>query len=74
MVDDGSGTVKVSIQSLETENIQTNSLIRVFGIVYQTADGFEILANVIQRLDGLDLNLFKKVKELYNKWGCEFDV
>ncbi|MCD6403063.1 MAG: hypothetical protein J7K98_01900 [Candidatus Aenigmarchaeota archaeon] len=73
-IDDGTGTVRVSIQGNLPEFVKNGLLIRVFGIVYQTSEGFEILANIIQNLDGLDLNLFKKVKELYNRWGCEFDI
>lgn len=44
---------------------EKNKLVRVFCSV--TND--KIKADIVQSLDGLDLNLFKKVEELYNKSG-----
>jgi len=77
LIDDGSGTVSVVIDDaieLELETIKVNSLIRVFGVVLPIENKFEIRANVIQKLTGLDINLFKKVQDLYRKWGCELNV
>jgi len=68
VIDDGSGKVKVFVdESSLLDNININQLIRVFGSTLPTEDGFEIKADAIQDLSNLNINLYKKVEELYNK-------
>jgi len=68
VIDDGSGKVKVFIDEASLlDNININQLIRVFGSTLPTEDGFEIKADAIQDLSNLNINLYKKVEELYNK-------
>mgnify|MGYP000347788256 CR=1 FL=1 len=70
IIDDGSGKVKVFVDSPAIiENLSLNQLVRVFGSVLMTENGFEIKADMVQDLSRLDINLFKKVEELYNKVG-----
>ena len=70
MIDDGSGKVKVFVDIPNVmEKINVNQLVRVFGSTLPTEDGFEIKADVIQDLSNLNINLYKKVEELYNKMG-----
>jgi len=70
IIDDGSGKVKVFVDSPGIiENLNLNQLVRVFGSVLMTENGFEIRADIVQDLSRLDINLFKKVEELYNKVG-----
>jgi uncharacterized protein YdeI (BOF family) len=70
MIDDGSGKVKVFVDIPSVmEKININQLVRVFGSTLPTEDGFEIKADVIQDLSNLNINLYKKVEELYNKMG-----
>lgn len=70
VLDDGSGKVKVWIDTPESmENLSINQLVRVFGSILSTENGFELKADAIQDLSGLDINLYKKVEELYNKMG-----
>lgn len=57
------GDTEVEIES--DKQIEKNKLVRVFCSV---VDG-KLKADIVQSLNGLDLNLFKKVEELYNKSG-----
>lgn len=70
VVDDGTDKVRVFVD-LPTilDNVNTNQLVAVFGATIPTDLGIDIKANIIQSLIGLDINLYKKVEELYNKWG-----
>jgi len=70
IIDDGSGKVKVYVDVAGMmEGINVNQLIRVFGSTLPTEDGFEIKADAIQDLSNLNIDLYKKVEELYNKMG-----
>ena len=70
VVDDGSGKVTVFVDEASLlDNFNINQLIRVFGSTLPTEDGFEIKADAIQDLSNLNINLYKKVEELYNKVG-----
>jgi uncharacterized protein YdeI (BOF family) len=70
MLDDGSGKIRVFVDIPGMmERIEINQLVRVFGSTLPTEDGFEIKADIVQDLSGLDVNLYKKVEELYNKVG-----
>ena len=70
VVDDGTDKVKefVDLPSI-LDKVNVNHLVAVFGATIPTDLGIDIKANVIQNLTGLDINLYKKVEELYNKWG-----
>jgi len=70
VLDDGSGKIKVFIDIPGMmEKIEINNLVRVFGSTLPTEDGFEIKADALQDLSNLNINLYKKVEELYNKVG-----
>lgn len=70
MLDDGSGKVKVFVDVPEMiEKINVNQLIRVFGSTLPIENGFEIKADIVQDLSNLNIDLYKKVEELYNKMG-----
>ncbi len=70
LVDDGTGTVRVVVSDQE-KKLNMGDLVRVFGVISKTPEGIEIVASVLQKMNGFDLNLFKKVEELYNRWGCK---
>jgi len=61
VLNDGS----VNIEITSEEIVEKDKLIRVF---CSNVDN-SWKADVIQNLNGLDTNLFKKVEELYNKHG-----
>jgi len=70
VLDDGSSKIKIFVDMPGMiDKIDINQLIRVFGSTLPTEDGFEIKADAIQDLSGLNINLYKKVEELYNKMG-----
>ncbi len=70
VLDDGSGKVSifVDVPSL-IEKINVNQIVRVFGSTLPTDNGFEIKADFIQDLTNLNINLYKKVEELYKEMG-----
>ena len=70
IIDDGSAKLQVFVDLpniIDTVNL--NQLIRVFGSVLPTDEGFEVKADIVQDLSNLNINLYKKVEELYNKMG-----
>ena len=70
ILDDGSKKVKVFVDNPAiVEKMNINQLIRIFGSTLPTDEGFEIKADVVQDLSNLNINLYKKVDELYNKMG-----
>ena len=70
LLDDGSGKVRVFIDMPEMmERIDLNKLIRVFGSTLPIDNGFEIKADIVQDLSDLNIDLYKKVEELYNNMG-----
>jgi hypothetical protein len=70
LLDDGNGKVKIFIDMPKMmETIDLNKLIRVFGSTLPIDDGFEIKADIVQDLSDLNIDLYKKVEELYNKMG-----
>jgi len=69
VIDDGESKVRVFVDSDIFEKIGIHQLVAVFGSTLPSDRGFDIKADVIQDLTGLDLNLYKKVDELYKKLG-----
>ena len=70
VIDDGSAKLQVFVDLPNIiDSINPNQLIRVFGSVMPTDEGFELKADIVQDLTGLNVNLYKKVDELYNKMG-----
>lgn len=58
---DGSGEIEIFFG--ESKNVEKDKLIRVFC----SRDGGILKADIIQDLKGFDLNLYKKIKELYRR-------
>jgi len=72
ILDDGSKKIKVFVDNPTiVDKMNINQLIRVFGSTLPTDEGFEIKADAVQDLSNLNINLYKKVEELYNKMGCD---
>ena len=70
ILDDGNKKVKVFVDNPAiVEKMNINQLIIVFGSTLPTDEGFEIKADAVQDLSNLNINLYKKVEELYNKMG-----
>ena len=60
LLDDGTGQITVYCE----EPINLNNYIRVFGKVIPLENDFELQAELIQDISGMDKELHKKVKEL----------
>lgn len=70
VLDDGSKKIKVFFDNTAiVEKMNINQLLRVFGSILPTDEGFEIKVDAIQDLSNFNINLYKKVEELYNKMG-----
>jgi RNase P/RNase MRP subunit p29 len=70
ILDDGSKKAKVFVDNITiVEKMNINQLVRIFGSTLPTDEGFEIKADVVQDLSNLNINLYKRVEELYNKMG-----
>jgi len=61
VLDDGSGKIEI----ISEEEVKLNKTVRVFCSLIEN----QLKADVVQSLNGFDLNLFNKIKELYNKAG-----
>ena len=61
VLDDGTGKIEV----ISDMTVETNKLVRVFCSVIDE----KLKADIVQDMEGLDSNLFKKVKGLYNSSG-----
>ncbi len=70
MIDDGTGKIKIFVDSpVLLEKVDVNQFIAVFGSTLPLENGFDVRADVIQDLTGLDINIYKKVDDLYTKLG-----
>ncbi|MEM5791066.1 MAG: hypothetical protein QXP77_03400 [Candidatus Aenigmatarchaeota archaeon] len=56
---------KNKIEILSDEKVNGGEILRVFCSI----EGDKIKADIVQRLNDLDLNLYKEVEELYSKIG-----
>ncbi len=61
VIGDESGKVEV----FSEENVESDKLVRAFCTVIEG----RLKADAIQNLDNFDLNLYRKIKELYNRIG-----
>jgi hypothetical protein len=69
IMDDGSAKLQVFVDLPNIiDTLNTNQLVRIFGSVMPTDDGFEIKADIVQDLSDLNVKLYKKVNELYEKF------
>jgi len=66
-IDDGTGTAQVLLGSDITQDITENQLVRVFGRVIPSGDGFDISAEIIQDMKNLNIKLYSTVMNYYNK-------
>lgn len=67
ILDDGSGNVKVQLTAPEIDMIKTGQPLRVFGRVVQAGNEFEIRADFVQDMSGLDAQAWKKATEIWAK-------
>lgn len=64
ILDDGTGTINIRAD----QKLEMGTLIRAIGRIFRKDDGtFELNAEIIQDMKGLDIELFNKVRELQKK-------
>ena len=66
ILDDGTKNVEVFLDSANLEKIKEKDVLRIFGRVLPYPDGFEIQAEVVQNMNNLNFDLYKKIKEKFN--------
>ncbi|OGI12650.1 hypothetical protein A3K64_03660 [Candidatus Micrarchaeota archaeon RBG_16_36_9] len=62
VVDDGTG--KVEVYFGEEPNIKQGQMVRVITRIMPQIDGFECRGEAVQALDGFNLKLYKKAREI----------
>ncbi len=62
VLDDGTGQASISVE--DSKGVERGKLVRVLGRVIPTEGGFEIQAEVVQDMSGLDTELLKRVKSI----------
>lgn len=61
ILDDGSKTTEIFLDSEELEEIEEKSKIRVLGRVLPTPESFEIQGEIVQDMEELDIELYNEV-------------
>lgn len=65
-VDDGTGSVEVFMQEEDLEEMEEGQQVRVLGRILPTPDSFEVQAEIVQDLSGIDMETYDKVKKIVN--------
>ena len=74
VLDDGSGELNILFEDPGLiEDVEVGSKVRVFGTPLSIEDTQEIHAEIIQDMDELDLDLYKKVLEEVRKFEKELE-
>lgn len=74
-LDDGTGRLTVIFDDPAlAEDIVVGSKVRVFGVPLMVSGASELHADIAQRLDKLDLNLYREVREEAKKLDRELGV
>ncbi len=68
-IDDGTGAVPVVVGQDAALNVSENQLVRVFGRVRSSGDGFGLHAEIIQDMSKLNVKLYNAVMGYYSKMG-----
>ncbi|MBS3815107.1 MAG: hypothetical protein KGY45_00935 [Hadesarchaea archaeon] len=69
VIDDGTGTLPVLFEETGLpENAEVGTKVRVFGTPLNVKDSHELHAEIIQKLDNLDLGLYKEVRHETKKF------
>ncbi len=64
LVDDGTGTTEIFVDKEDLEGIEEEKTIRVIGRVLPTPDSFEIQGEIIQEMNGVELDLYDEVLKI----------
>ncbi|MCD6590877.1 MAG: replication protein RepA [Candidatus Aenigmarchaeota archaeon] len=67
IIDDGTG--RITVMFAEPIEVDTNQMVRVIGRVIPTESGFEIEGEILQNIDNVDINIYKKIRDLEKNLG-----
>ncbi len=74
MLDDGSGRLTVVFDDpAVVEGVGVGSRVRVFGTPLNVAGAHELRAEIVQKVDGLDLGLYEEVRREVKKLEKEIE-
>lgn len=66
MLDDGEGTVQIFADSKALQNVVERKIVRVIGHILPGASAFDIKAEIVQDMTGLNLKTHETVQKLWN--------
>lgn len=62
VIDDSSGSATAYFTNEDAlKNLSMNDIIRLFGFIMPNPEGFEIKGDFVQKMNGIDVGLYKKV-------------
>ena len=65
VIDDGGGSVHVTTDpEINIGSVKVSDSVRVIGRVFASENGFELRAEAVQNVEGIDMGLLKKVRDL----------
>jgi len=74
VLDDGSGRITVVFDDpAVVEGVEIGSRVRVFGAPLNVAGTHELRAEIVQKVDGLDLGLYDEVRREVKKLEMELE-
>jgi len=74
VLDDGSGRITVVFDDpAVVEGVEIGSRVRVFGAPLNVAGAHELRAEIVQKVDGLDLGLYDEVRREVKKLEMELE-
>ncbi|MFH0929389.1 MAG: hypothetical protein V1818_03470 [Candidatus Aenigmatarchaeota archaeon] len=65
VIDDGTGKVEIFLE--KDPMVRQGQMIRVITRIMPMIDGFECRGEAIQNMDGFNIDLYKKAKEIANR-------
>lgn len=65
IIDDGTATAKVFLGTIEPEKFNEKDLVCVIGRISPTKEGLEIQAEIIKKLEGFDVKLYRRTQKLW---------
>ena len=62
ILDDGTGKITIGFDN--PVDIETDQIVRVFGRVIPLEHGFELQGEIVQGMQGIDMELLKRLREM----------
>lgn len=66
MLDDGTGAIEVFLDQEDLNSIKESQRVRVFGRVLPTPESFEIQGEIVQDMEDLNMETYRKVRNHTN--------